>query len=666
MRQFVQSTVVIIATIAGIAAAPGGARREGGPLVPRLRATVQTEIDTRLSGIGSDTLGAMMEADPNLQRFALPAVARGKMEPWERFARLEEDGLRSATAVTSPHPVSGILDILATIAGWPVVTHRRSELTCRHLHEGIVTLRRVLAMAEAHRQQALAAFTDSDRRFLFGQAASLALSYGPTMSPDNETAPAQRQAAEMLDGLSGRLHLASMYAAAQVLAGISDPRFLGDLRRACQTVPPVPCAIPGVTGPVLHAEATPLGWLIIGGWGNNSYTITDQPIAAIIDPGGNDSYSGIFAASFDVDRGNSLVIDCGGDDSYSSTAGGAARPFGMATGRLGVGMLIDCTGNDRYSLADGTGGAGFGGIGILWDQAGNDTYAGTSWCQGAAIAGIGLLLDTGGNDTHAGELYSIGFGGALGVGAMVDAGGDDSYQCGRKYPAGDNRDGAAPGDAGFEYEGWGMGAAMGRRLAVSPNEPDASPTWQLAGGIGLLVDIAGNDRYDGSNHTQGCGYYGGEGLVIDLAGNDLHTGGRYALGAGITRGIGLAIDVAGNDSYLAAGFGPFCGAALDRGAGICLDAGGDDKYQSALSPSFGVGEDRALAIFADLGGRDSYAAPSGLGRGARQGLGIFLTEALSDFALAPDYGDTIPVNRKTMLDGEGGLFISRPGWPSPK
>src|SRR5262249_39722819 len=134
-----------------------------------------------------------------------------------------------------------------------------------------------------------------------------------------------------------------------------------------------------------------------------------------------------------------------------------------------------------------------------------------------------------------------------------DVAGNDSYQCGKKYPSGYNQSDspdAKPGDPGFQYDCFGLGMGLGRRIYPRSDEGNA---YALAGGVGVVIDLAGDDRYDSSNFSQACGYFFGVGLKLDLAGNDVHGAARYGIASGAHYGVGLFIDYGGKDTYASTG-----------------------------------------------------------------------------------------------------------------
>ncbi|MDM7914342.1 MAG: hypothetical protein QUU85_03625, partial [Candidatus Eisenbacteria bacterium] len=149
-------------------------------------------------------------------------------------------------------------------------------------------------------------------------------------------------------------------------------------------------------------------------------------------------------------------------------------------------------------------------------------------------------------------------------------------------------------------------------------------------GIGILLDRAGDDRYEGIAGVEGAGLFG-VGILADLDGNDRYHAWQQAQGFGYVLGAGLLVDRSGDDLYdaddatirfpsaqsrehnssLAQGFGfgkraDFAdGHSLAGGAGILADGAGDDTYRCGV---FGQGAAYwyAVGILADAAGKDVY------------------------------------------------------------
>src|SRR5262245_10614218 len=181
--------------------------------------------------------------------------------------------------------------------------------------------------------------------------------------------------------------------------------------------------------------------------------------------------------------------------------------------------------------------------------------------------------------------------------------------------------GAKPGDAAFQDDCFGTAMGLGRRIFPPSAEGNA---FNLAGGLGMVLDLDGNDRYESSNFSQACGYLFGAGLKMDFAGNDEHIAARYGLSSGAHFGLRLFADYAGNDTYT--GTGPvYNGAcAWDHSVFLFLDAAGNDVYDCMRSSGPGRADIGSWAVFADLGGKDRYLSPGGRARTSQEGLAVFL------------------------------------------
>ena len=150
-------------------------------------------------------------------------------------------------------------------------------------------------------------------------------------------------------------------------------------------------------------------------------------------------------------------------------------------------------------------------------------------------------------------------------------------------------------------------------------------------GTSILIDLAGDDYYEGVNVTQGASLFG-VGVLWDKSGTDIYTASDFAQGAA-TFGVGLLVDGSGGDSL-------FCveqsqGFGFTAGCGILLDEDGDDRYvaddQNIVNPASqtkehnsslaqGVGFGRrsdyldghswagGVGVLCDLHGNDSYSA----------------------------------------------------------
>lgn len=377
------------------------------------------------------------------------------------------------------------------------------------------------------------------------------------------------------------------------------------------------------------------GLMIVGGTGDNVY---EQDALLIVDLGGNDRYLNGAGASR-VGHPFSMVIDFSGDDVYLSGADHA-----QGAGVLGGGFLIDLGGDDRYLAESFAQGAGVLGVGMLIDTGGRDEYRCHAFCQGAGFLGVGLIAESGGNDQYNAAVLAQGFGFIRGLGLMLEGGGDDRYFAGGVYP--DNRE---PGKAYLSLsQGFGYGLRPWNDLAGA------------SGGIGILDDARGNDKYLGDYFSQGAGYWYGLGILNDSAGHDLYTAGRYSQGAGIHLAAGILNDANGDDLYLAR-YGVSQGCGHDLAVGFLLDNGGNDRYIGGTL-SQGAGNGNGFGVLGDNGGNDEYYL-------REQGQGHGNTEAfrrLDSFGILFDTGggeDRYSLgghNNKVNLQTQWGLQADLP------
>lgn len=358
----------------------------------------------------------------------------------------------------------------------------------------------------------------------------------------------------------------------------------GDLEERITALPPIPLPpelVGVVEGDLLFAESRDGGWLVVGSDDANTYDLAGLDV--VIDVGGDDAYE---ASGMVV--GNRVIVDLAGDDRYTGTAS-----QGPASAILGAVVVDDHGGDDRYEGELLSAGAALYGVAVLIDRDGADHYQGSLWSCGAAIYGAGVILDLGdANDAYLGDFLCQGVGGPRGLGAIVDAGGRDLYRA--------NGPSASAYGTPAVFRSFSQGMGFGYR-------------GYAAGGIGVIDDLGGDDRYEAGEFAQGGAYYLGFGLLHDRGGRDLYYGNRYGQGFGVHQAHGVLWDEGGDDTYWSM-TAASQGAAWDIGAGLLLDEAGDDTYQcDGLGQ--GAASQQAIGMLVDLDGRDRYVA----GNGAVQG-----------------------------------------------
>jgi hypothetical protein len=421
--------------------------------------------------------------------------------------------------------------------------------------------------------------------------------------------------AAMIIAAARKIQVAHLLKGFSVLSNLLSKDFLNRIRTAAAAAPAIPLnrhRYGGLEGRFLMIRETPIGLILIGDKGPNVY---GMDAALIVDLGGDDIYMNNAGAPvyevqhkrvFRIRHPAAVVIDFEGDDRYINQGFGA-----VASGFFGLGLILDMEGNDFYDGGQLSLGASFFGLGCLLDMKGNDTYVCSEGGQGCGFFGAAQLFDGQGDDLYLCAKYAQGFGGALGLGVLYDVKGEDHYRAGWKH-------GSSYGTKGV-FQGRSQGVGWGFRK-------------HTGGGIGILLDSAGNDVYEAGNFSQGAGYFLGLGMLRDDGGNDVYRGSRYCQGTAAHRAAGALLDFSGDDRY----FGKIAanqGAAWDLSVACLVDYEGDDHYRGA-DLSLGAGAQNGMGLFFDGEGNDRYVGPTrslgfsgdlsyGGGRGAGN-LGVFM------------------------------------------
>jgi hypothetical protein len=400
---------------------------------------------------------------------------------------------------------------------------------------------------------------------------------------------------------------------------------------------------------------TPWGEGVLQGEGDDTVE-PGRRLLLLLDLGGNDTY-GAGGGNADIGQPAAVLIDLAGNDRYVAPAASAAA-FGC--GLFGYGFAVDVAGDDRYEAVEFSQGAALFGAGALWDLGGDDRYSLVAHGQGAACAGAAVLLDAGGADAYDCTSFAQGYGYVLGAGVLEDLAGDDLYVA-------QDTDIRHPSAQSKEHNtSMAQGCGFGKRA-------DYVDGHSLAGGCGVLVDQAGNDRYRCGVFGQGCGYWYGVGMLLDGGGDDSYEGVWYVQGAPAHFAVGILNDRAGQDRYLGK-MNMAQGAGHDFSLGFLVDREGNDVHQ-APNLSLGAGNDNGMGVFWDAGGDDSYES-AGLTLGAaaitgkgtlREGhrcLGLFLDGGGKDTYSRPFAKDgtgwTMAEAGRVPVGGERGAGVDRP------
>ena len=433
----------------------------------------------------------------------------------------------------------------------------------------------VVAGAESYRNAAFKGLSGEEMRFLEEEALRV-ISEGDASPEINER----------LLKIAAKVDYHALFKAMAEGSRLITPEAITALRQikvhSLQRSPVIPTDV--VSGDVIDIIETRFGRIVIGGPGKTHYK---GNTFVIIDFGGDDLYENNAGAST-PEYPFSIVIDLAGNDRYITRTN-----LSQGAGFMGMGILAEIQGDDVYVSNKFSQGAGIFGGGILIDIDGDDRYAADSYTEGAGIFGIGMLLDTKGNDSYEAHKASQGFASVKGFGALVDISGNDFYLAGNKYP--DDRD---PDHA---TKSLSQGFAIGMRPYDSPAG--------ASGGIGVLIDKEGNDKYIGDYFSQGASYWYALGILHDMKGNDTYIAGRYAQGAGIHISAACLIDESGDDSYTVT-FGVSQGMGHDFGIGVLSDFYGNDTYKGGAL-SLGAATCGGIGVLYDKDGQDTYLTDNG-------------------------------------------------------
>lgn len=339
--------------------------------------------------------------------------------------------------------------------------------------------------------------------------------------------------------------------------------------------------VQSLQGPLYQTE-TPLGPIIIGGTGTDTY---QQDYALLIDLGGNDLYLNHACATSFTSGGVAVLFDLAGNDTYRND------DYAQGVAVAGVAVFVELGGADSYLAGHYSQGAALGGFSMFYEESGDDTYVGDFGVQGFALFGYSLFIERAGSDTYRCASMGQAVASTLGVTILAEVDGDDVYTSGGKY-----------GFYSTDDASCAQGAASGMR------EWPPKGKYTVYGGIALLCEVQGNDVYHARIIGQGGSYIFALGMLVDSAGNDVYTAERYTRGVGVHVGAAVAIDRSGNDVYT--GFYGNNGYSLDRSSGVFVDFAGDDTYRTTGGIGYGH-KPRGCGIFVDIAGNDLYNGSQG-------------------------------------------------------
>jgi hypothetical protein len=239
-------------------------------------------------------------------------------------------------------------------------------------------------------------------------------------------------------------------------------------------------------------------------------------------------------------------------------------------------------------------------------------------------------------ETSSGEIIIGGPGSSRYTGSpsiIIDLGGDDEYNilAPQDNPGGSSVIIDLGGNDLYKAEDdfvYGSGfLGVGILVDLSGDDTYLTKNFSLGSGlfgVGILVDEAGDDKYFGDTFGQGAGSFG-MGVLVDMEGADQYSGALFVQGFGFVSGLGALIDSSGNDNYFAGGrykdilrykdhyislsqgFAYGMRPMMSGGIGMLFDLSGNDVYTSDI---FGQGSSYwfSLGTLLDVEGNDKYVS----------------------------------------------------------
>ncbi len=461
-------------------------------------------------------------------------------------------------------------------------------LSCATPYDALNEVKRCLLEAQMHHARALSTLTMAEQNEL---AENLVPTFSGSGCVNGHTIPNRTYGRRLADTLR-KTDRTGFHDAAEALVPLTNKSLLALLDLLPEDAFPTFM----LNGQRVQRFSTSAGDIIIGGRENNMYDL-DSPemrdVVCVIDLGGNDTYR---EGTCDLSRPVLAILDLHGSDTFTGS-----KPGIQGGSVLGVSIVVNAEGNNTYSASDVAQGSTIGGAGMLFnlDENGNDSFKAVRRAQGHALGGLGVLVDRGGNDKFRAALWAQGFGAPGGFGVLENVKGNDTYYCGGlwidSYPE-------HPG-----YDGWGQGIGAGIRQVAN-------------GGIGVILDGAGDDLYEVDYFGHGGGYWLGVGFARDFGGSDRRMGTtltaydgsprreaqwtRFSNGFGCHYSLGYLFDDGGDDYYGGRIMGG--GMAWDLSIGFLCDFDGNDKFDATGGMTQGVGAEGSIGVLYCYGGDDVF------------------------------------------------------------
>lgn len=547
-------------------------------------------------------------------QFRLSRLAYIQHEPFQLRTVAGKTLDRLAASINQKDPLAplhlaeGWLDAPNIAAPAPLKTGLTLD---QHLEQLVALLKKV----GEKREQAFAKLTAEDRKYLEDNCDDLFTTFSDGKDMDLNL--------RVLE-IASQVDVSKLFEGAELLWRAAQSNYLDDLESALRKA----WEAAGKPGGIFINRDTPAGKILAGGNGSEWYT---EDAAILLDLAGKDFYTNNAGSPRGDKIPAALLIDFGGDDAYEATFS-----WTQGAAKMGHGLLIDRRGNDEYIGLDWAQGAAVLGTSLFLDESGDDIYRADQYAQGVAAWGIAIHTDYEGDDVYEARLLSQGVGMPGGAGWLLNGQGNDKYYSKGKHAT-------EYGDPGI-FDSWSQGCGVGFRGLES-------------GGVALLYDGSGVDRYEAGNFSQGGGYYFGIGLLRDGGKeNDSYIGSRYNQGFAAHQAVGYFEELGGNDFYTTR-HAVAQGISWDESVVVFIDHGGDDLYEGAASFSQGASAHNGFTLFLDLAGRNRFVY--GMPQGSAGPNDYHGGKSFSLFVAADSKGNTYTSKMKPAsirLNGDHGIF----------
>jgi hypothetical protein len=311
----------------------GDAGKRPGPLVGKVKAEVQPDIDRYLAEAHARTLKELEKGKDFPALFKVPARVKAITDPWGGLADVEQTGLDLAGASSGGMAkLPAVLDAMAALLGKPVGEEakvERGKLVTLDDHATYWVA--VLDRAKGQQDAAFAKLKPEDRKFLFEWPHSLLPNFGPMAFLDDKTERQLKNDRSFCALAAEQVDWAKLVGSARTLAALADADYLAELAKVLEKAEPIKETVPGVRSGieafVRHEPCDPLDYF--RGWKVLRCAVRRDGL-----PGGsNPAFPE--GSAYRVDGYNLAELDLADDVAYDEACQRELMSLGAALGKPG-------------------------------------------------------------------------------------------------------------------------------------------------------------------------------------------------------------------------------------------------------------------------------------------------------------------------------------------